>query len=156
MISIGSPAAIAASWAWHERSIEQNQNAASSTVSPTHNAGDGQPVPSRHASRDELVALAGAIRDLPGTTLEFLPGVGEFTDEQKALMTDLSLAAKRPLATLPAEARQVDIVCEAGPALRVPDRDAPVPVVEGHPALRDACGAAKFLRLAIATDEPRG
>ena len=69
----------------------------SSTVSPTHNDGEGRPVPSRHASRDELVTLAGAIRDLPGTTLEFLPGVGEFTDEQKALMTDLSLAAKRPL-----------------------------------------------------------
>ena len=36
-ISIGSPAAIAISWAWHERSIEMNQNAASSTDSPTVN-----------------------------------------------------------------------------------------------------------------------
>ena len=69
----------------------------SSTVSPTHNDGDGQPVPSRHASREELIALARVVRDHPGTTLEFLPGVTVFSDEQKALMSDLSLAANRPL-----------------------------------------------------------
>lgn len=78
-------------------SIAQGGMGFSSTVSPTHNDGDGQPVPSRHASREELVALAGVISEFEGTALEFLPGVGMFTDEQKALMTDLSLAAKRPL-----------------------------------------------------------
>ncbi len=69
----------------------------SSTLSPTHNDADGRPVPSRHASRDELLALATALRDFPGTSLEFLPGLGRFSEEQKALMTDLSLAASRPL-----------------------------------------------------------
>ncbi len=69
----------------------------SSTISPTHNDGDGQPVPSRHASREELLALARVVRDFPGTTLEFLPGVAQFEDEQKQLMADLSLAARRPL-----------------------------------------------------------
>ncbi len=69
----------------------------SSTISPTHNDAEGQPVPSRHASREELIALARVVRDFPGTTLEFLPGVSMFSDEQKALMTDLSLAANRPL-----------------------------------------------------------
>ena len=69
----------------------------SSTISPTHNDGEGQPVPSRHASREEMLALAGAVRDFPGTTVEFLPGVGVFDDEKKALMADLSLAANRPL-----------------------------------------------------------
>ncbi|TMA35038.1 MAG: D-aminoacylase [Deltaproteobacteria bacterium] len=69
----------------------------SSTISPTHNDAQGQPVPSRHASRAELIALARVVRDFPGTTLEFLPGVTVFSDEQKALMTDLSLAANRPL-----------------------------------------------------------
>ena len=69
----------------------------SSTVSATHNDGDGQPVPSRHASREELIALARVVRDHSGTVLEFLPGVGEFTEEQKQLMTDLSLAAQRSL-----------------------------------------------------------
>jgi len=69
----------------------------SSTISPTHNDGDGQPVPSRHATREELLALARALRDFPGTTLEFLPGVGVFDDDKKALMSELSLAANRPL-----------------------------------------------------------
>jgi N-acyl-D-aspartate/D-glutamate deacylase len=79
------------------RSLAEGGLGFSSTVSPTHNDGDGQPVPSRHASRDELLALAAAVREQAGTTLEFLPGVGIFTDAQKALMTDLSLAANRPL-----------------------------------------------------------
>lgn len=80
-----------------QQSIREGGLGFSATVAPTHNDGEGQPVPSRHASREELVALAGAIRDLPGTALEFLPGVGKFTDEQKQLMTDMSLAANRPL-----------------------------------------------------------
>ncbi len=78
-------------------SLEQGGLGFSSTISQTHNDGDGRPVPSRHASREELLALAGAVRDFPGTTLEFLPGLGEFSDEQMKLMTDLSLAANRPL-----------------------------------------------------------
>ena len=78
-------------------SIEEGGLGFSSTVSPTHNDGDGNPVPSRHASREELVALAAAVRSFPGTTLEFLPGVGIFSEDQKRLMTDLSLAARRPL-----------------------------------------------------------
>ncbi|HKA16407.1 MAG TPA: amidohydrolase family protein [Myxococcota bacterium] len=69
----------------------------SSTISPTHNDGEGQPVPSRHATRAELIALARVVRDHPGTALEFLPGVTMFSEEQKALMADLSLAANRPL-----------------------------------------------------------
>ena len=55
------------------------------------------PVPSRHASREELIALARAIRDLPGTVLEAIPGTGLWGEKEKALMADLSLAANRPL-----------------------------------------------------------
>jgi N-acyl-D-aspartate/D-glutamate deacylase len=69
----------------------------SSTISPTHNDGDGQPVPSRHASRDELIALAKVVSEFPGTSVEFLPGVGEFGETEKQLMTDLSLASGRPV-----------------------------------------------------------
>jgi len=69
----------------------------SSTISPTHNDAEGQPVPSRHASREELIALAHVVRDHPGTTLEFLPGIGVFGEKEKSLMADLSLAANRPL-----------------------------------------------------------
>jgi N-acyl-D-aspartate/D-glutamate deacylase len=78
-------------------SLEAGGVGFSSTISQTHNDGDGQPVPSRHASREELIALARVVRDFPGTVLEFLPGTGEFSDEQKQLMTDLSLAAQRSL-----------------------------------------------------------
>jgi N-acyl-D-aspartate/D-glutamate deacylase len=69
----------------------------SSTISPTHNDADGQPVPSRHASREELITLAGVCKDHAGTCLEFLPGVGSFDDDTKQLMSDLSTAAQRPL-----------------------------------------------------------
>ena len=92
-----TPAELEAMVALLRRSLAEGGLGFSSTVSPTHNDGEGQPVPSRHASRDELIALARAVRDFPGTTLEFLPGVGIFTDEQKSLMADLSLAARRPL-----------------------------------------------------------
>jgi N-acyl-D-aspartate/D-glutamate deacylase len=69
----------------------------SSSRAPTHNDGEGRPVPSRHAAREELVALCADLRAHPGTALEFLPGVGAFDDETVQLMTDLSLAANRPL-----------------------------------------------------------
>ena len=71
----------------------------STSQSPTHNDGDGNPVPSRAAGRDELVALARVVRDQPGTTLEaVLAGcLGGFTDDEVELMTELSLAADRPI-----------------------------------------------------------
>jgi len=78
-------------------SIKEGGMGFSSTISPTHNDGDGRPVPSRHASHEEILTLAGAIRDLPGTALEFLPGLGAFSEELKELMTQISLAADRPL-----------------------------------------------------------
>ncbi len=80
----------------HE-SLEGGGLGFSSSAAPTHNDGDGKPVPSRFATRRELVALAAAVRDHPGTTLEFLPTVGAFADEHKDLMTAMSLAANRPL-----------------------------------------------------------
>jgi N-acyl-D-aspartate/D-glutamate deacylase len=79
------------------RSLEEGGMGFSTTISPTHNDGEGHPVPSRHASRDELVELAGVCRDHPGTTIEFLPGVGPHSDEGRDLMVDVSLAANRPV-----------------------------------------------------------
>ena len=69
----------------------------SSTWSTTHNDHHGDPVPSRHATRQELEALCRVVRDFPGTTLEFIPGVGEFTTEMKDVMAAMSRAAQRPL-----------------------------------------------------------
>jgi len=69
----------------------------SSSNAPTHNDNAGNPVPSRFATRDEIVALAAVLADFPGTQLEFIPTVGFFEEEHKALMTDMSVAANRPL-----------------------------------------------------------
>ena len=66
----------------------------SSTWSRTHNDAEGRPVPSRHASRRELIDLCSVVADFDGTGLEFLPGVGGPVDEEsRQLLTDMSLAA---------------------------------------------------------------
>jgi N-acyl-D-aspartate/D-glutamate deacylase len=92
-----TPQELAAMVALLQESIRQGGLGFSTTIAPTHNDAAGDPVPSRHASRDELVALARAIRDLPGTCLEMIPGVGLWTESEKQIMTDMSLAANRPL-----------------------------------------------------------
>jgi N-acyl-D-aspartate/D-glutamate deacylase len=78
-------------------SLEQGALGFSSTISNTHNDAEGQPVPSRHASREELIELARVLRAHEGVGLEFIPGVPPFSREQKEIMVDLSLAAGRPL-----------------------------------------------------------
>lgn len=73
----------------------------SSSLSPTHNDGDGQPVPSRFAEPEELIALAATLRDHPATALELIPGSFQrtdgFSDADVELMADMSVAAGVPL-----------------------------------------------------------
>jgi N-acyl-D-aspartate/D-glutamate deacylase len=70
----------------------------SSTINSSHNDADGNPVPSRHASYDEILALASVVREFEGTTVEFLPLIGgRFPEEQLELLTNLSKAANRPV-----------------------------------------------------------
>jgi N-acyl-D-aspartate/D-glutamate deacylase len=65
----------------------------------THNDGDGQPVPSRAASRQEMELLAAAVRDHEGTTVELIvPGcLNGFTEEEIDFLATVSLLADRPV-----------------------------------------------------------
>jgi N-acyl-D-aspartate/D-glutamate deacylase len=78
-------------------SLAQGGLGFSSSAAPTHNDSEGRPVPSRFATREEFLALSRVVRDFPGTTLEFIPTVGAFSEAQRDLMASMSLAANRPL-----------------------------------------------------------
>ncbi len=69
----------------------------SSSMAPTHNDGSGMPVPSRGASESELLALCEITGRRPGTSLEFIPPLGAFSEEAMSLMSAMSRAADRPL-----------------------------------------------------------
>ena len=69
----------------------------SSTWSSTHVDHDGRPVPSRAASLDELVKLCRVVGKHPGTTLEFIAGLGAFTEDEVDAMAVMSVTAQRPL-----------------------------------------------------------
>ncbi|HEY2429279.1 MAG TPA: amidohydrolase family protein [Acidimicrobiales bacterium] len=71
----------------------------STTRSNTHSDGDGRPVPSRRAGRDEVLALCAAVAEHEGTTLEgIVQGcLDTFNDDEIALLTAMSVAARRPI-----------------------------------------------------------
>jgi N-acyl-D-aspartate/D-glutamate deacylase len=69
----------------------------SSSWSSTHNDTEQNMVPSRYAEREELIALCAVLADFPGTSLEFIPTVGPFTDADTDLMAEMSVVAKAPL-----------------------------------------------------------
>ena len=71
----------------------------STTLSFTHSDGDGEPVASRWASRDEILALCRAVSAHEGTTLEYVTDgcLRGFSDDEIDLMAEMSFAARRPL-----------------------------------------------------------
>jgi len=71
----------------------------STSRAPTHHDGAGDPVPSRAAGDDELLALAGVVGEFAGTQLEaIVPGcLNGFTEAEMDLLASLSARANRPL-----------------------------------------------------------
>ncbi|TMC51280.1 MAG: D-aminoacylase [Chloroflexi bacterium] len=81
------------------RAISDGALGFSTSQSPTHSDWDSNPVPSRLAAAEEMLALAAVVGDHPGTTLELiLPGcLSGFTPEEVELMASISLAGNRPV-----------------------------------------------------------
>ncbi len=71
----------------------------STTLSNTHSDGDGNPVASRHASEDELLALCAAVGEHEGTFLEgIVQGcLDKFADDEIELLAAMTAAAGRPI-----------------------------------------------------------
>ncbi|MEV6079690.1 D-aminoacylase [Streptomyces sp. NPDC052069] len=71
----------------------------STTQSSTHSDGEGQPVASRHALPEELMALSRAVGEHEGTQIEAIVAgcLDQFSDEEIDLFVDMSAAAGRPL-----------------------------------------------------------
>ena len=79
------------------RAFEAGALGFSSSWARTHNDADGEMVPSRHATAEELVTLSAVAGEFPGTSLEFIPMIGAFDSWAVELMADMSAAAQRPL-----------------------------------------------------------
>jgi len=91
-------AEIAAMQALLRESLAAGGMGLSSTINNSHNDADGNPVPSRHATHEEILALASVVSEFEGTTVEFLPMIGDaFSPDQLELLTNLSKAANRPV-----------------------------------------------------------
>ncbi len=69
----------------------------SSSWARTHNDADGHMVPSRYASRAEVIELCRVVNRHAGTSLEFIPTVGPMEQQHFDLMADMSVAAGRQL-----------------------------------------------------------
>src|SRR6266511_4335422 len=90
-----SPAQIDAMVALLHEAIEAGGLGFSTTLSSTHSDGDGQPVASRHASTDELLALCRAVGEHDGTVLEgaFEGGLDKFSDDEIELVAAMTAAS---------------------------------------------------------------
>jgi N-acyl-D-aspartate/D-glutamate deacylase len=77
----------------HE-SLSEGALGFSSSLGQAHSDHQGNPVPSRHAAREEFLELCGALTDHDGTWIEFIPSIERlFTDYEIDLMSDMSAAA---------------------------------------------------------------
>ncbi len=81
------------------RSIDEGALGFSTSLSSTHNDGDGRPVSSRFASPDEVLRLSAATGAHEGTSLEAIVQgcLGRFSDDEIELLASMSASAGRPL-----------------------------------------------------------
>jgi N-acyl-D-aspartate/D-glutamate deacylase len=91
-----SEAQIAAMVELAHQSMDAGALGFSTSRAGSHRDHRGDPVPSRHASIEEVLALSSTVRDHPGTIMEIVPTAEfYFTDQDIELMTDMSLAGRR-------------------------------------------------------------
>lgn len=97
--TLATPEQIAAMEALLDESLASGGLGLSSSQAFTHSDGDGNPVPSRAAGPEELLALAKVVGRHAGTTLEFITDgcLKKFTDVEIELMAQMSRDADRPL-----------------------------------------------------------
>jgi N-acyl-D-aspartate/D-glutamate deacylase len=71
----------------------------STSRSPTHTDGDGQPVPSRWASEEEVLALCDVVAMQEGTSLELITEgcIRLFGPEETEFLAEMSRRANRPI-----------------------------------------------------------
>ena len=112
--SEATPEQIAAMRAELGRALDAGALGFSFTQASSHSDGDGQPVASRWATHDELIAMCEETGAHPGTTLEgIVQGcLDQFSDDEIELLGTLSAAADRPLNwnVLTIDAREPDRV----------------------------------------------
>jgi N-acyl-D-aspartate/D-glutamate deacylase len=69
----------------------------STSLAYTHSDADGQPVPSRWATPEEVIALCAVVKDYEGTTLELVADgcMNGFSESELDLITNMSVAGQR-------------------------------------------------------------
>ncbi len=109
-----TPTDLAAMKAMLAQSIAAGGLGFSSSWAKTHNDADGEGVPSRHADPAELIELCSVLRDSPAVAIEFIPTVERFDTDVYQLLTDMSVAADRPLNwnVIFADGRRRDVISQ--------------------------------------------
>ncbi len=97
--SVATKSQVEAMVALLELSLSEGGIGFSTSQAHTHHDGDGNPVPSRSSERAEIEALAKAVANYPGTTVELIVSgcINGFSDEEIDFMTTVSLLADRPV-----------------------------------------------------------
>ncbi len=97
--NVATPEQIASMVELLHESIRAGGLGFSTSLSRTHSDGDGEPVPSRWATHEEVLALCSAVSEHDGTTLEAIVDgcLDMFSDEEIELLATMSAAGRRPL-----------------------------------------------------------